>query len=404
MLYSAGSQGTSLVGSSSPRFWVQAGPVPVLSVPTWTISLSTGSVRPHTEPASRPLLGIVGEWGDARLARIESRSLRPLRGPELDLFDPVGAWAFSPDRSRLALATGCQAGLSLGNLQLVDVRRMRQVGCLAVGYVGALAWPTPNRLLAVASSPLEVLLIDPGALRIIDRTPVEGVGVVGTARAGDRLIVLTGRLSGPRRVVPHRLVVADRGTVRSVDVGSRASGLVADSSGRRAFLVSGGAVVKVDLDTLAVANLRRSSRQRGRGRVSRETRAALWMGRGLIASFGSDVTVDGRRFRDAPVGLRLIDTRTRTARLVDGKVASAVLAGDVLLATGADEIGLAAYDSRGRKRFQLFRGRSLGVVETFGGRAYVQVAGKAGLQTVGLRPGRILAVRRAPLPLMLLKG
>ena len=365
----------------------------------------SAAVPSHTEPPSRPLLGIVGEWGDARLVRIEPRSLRPLRGPQLDLFDPVSAWAFSPDRSRLALATGCQAGLSLGNLQLVDVRRMRQVGCLAVGYIGALAWPTPNRLLAVANSPLGVLLIDPGALRIIDRTPVEGVGVSGTARAGDRLIVLTGRLSGQRRVVPHRLVVADtRGTVRSVPVGAGASGLVADPSRRRAFLVSGGAVVKVDLDTLAVANVRRSSRQRGRGRVSRETRGALWMGRGLIASFGSDVTVEGRRFRDAPVGLRLIDTRTRTARLVDGKVASAVLAGDVLLATGADEIGLVAYDSRGRKRFQLFRRRSLGRIETFGGRAYVQVAGKAGVQTVDLRTGRILAARRAPLPLLLLKG
>jgi hypothetical protein len=366
----------------------------------------SAAVPSSSEPASRPLLGIVGEWGDARLARIEPRSLRPLRGPELDLFDPVGAWAFSPDRSRLALATGCQVGLSLGNLQLVDVRRMRQVGCLAVGDVGALAWPTPNRLLAVANAPLAVLLIDPAALRIIERTPVEGVGVAGTARAGDRLIVLTGRLSGPRRVVAHRLLVADaRGAVRSTAIGaSRASGLVADPSGRRAFLVSGGAVVQIDLDTLAVANLRRSSPQRGRGRVTREIREALWIGRGLIASFGSDVTANGRRFRDVPVGLRLIDTRTRTARLVDGKVASAELAGDVLLATGADEIGLVGYDSRGRKRFQLFRGRSLGRVETFGGRAYVQVAGKAGLQTVDLRTGRLLAPRRAPLPLLLLKG
>jgi hypothetical protein len=365
----------------------------------------SAAVPSGTESASRPLLGIVGEWGDARLARIDRGSLRPLRGPQLELFDPVGAWAFSPDRSRLALATGCQAGLSLGHLQLVDVRRMRQVGCLAVGYVGALAWPTPNRLLVVATSPLEVLLIDPASVRVIERTPVEGVGVSGTARAGDRLIVLTGRLSGQRRVVPHRLVVADtRGTVRSVAVGAHASGLVADPSGRRAFLVSGGAVVQIDLDTLAVANVRRSSRQRGRRRASRETRAALWMGRGLIASFGSDVTVDGRRFRDAPVGLRLIDTRTRTARLVDAKVSFAELAGDVLLATGADEIGLVAYDARGRKRFQLFRGRSLGAVETFGGRAYVQVAGKAGLQRVVLRTGRILSPRRAPLPLLLLKG
>ena len=366
----------------------------------------SAAVPSGTESASRPLLGIVGEWGDARLARIEPRSLRPLRGPRLDLFDPVGAWTFSPDRSRLALATGCQAGLSLGHLQLVDVRRMRQVGCLAVGYVGALAWPTPNRLLAVATSPLEVLLIDPASVRIIERTPVEGIGVADMARAGDRLIVLTGRLSGPRRVVPHRLLVADaRGTVRSTAVGgSRASGLVADPSGRRAFLVSAGAVVQIDLDTLAVSQLRRSSPQPARRRVTREIRDALWMGHGLIASFGSDVTASGRRFRDMPVGLRLIDTRTRTARLVDGKVTSAELVGDVLLATGADDIGLVAYDSRGRKRFQLFRGRSLGLVEAFGGRAYVQVAGKAGLQRVVLRTGRILSSRRAPLPLLLLKG
>jgi hypothetical protein len=46
----------------------------------------------------RPLYGIVGEWGsDPKLARLDPRSLRPLRGPTLDVLHSVDAWAFSPD-------------------------------------------------------------------------------------------------------------------------------------------------------------------------------------------------------------------------------------------------------------------------------------------------------------------
>jgi hypothetical protein len=356
----------------------------------------------------RPLLGIVGEWSDARLVHVDRRSLEPLNGPTLEVFGAAGAWAFSPDRSRLALATACQAdGVGLGTLQLVDVRAVRSVGCFAISFVGAVAWPTPNRLLAITNAPAEVLLIDAGAQRIIERTPLEGLALAASARAGQTLVALAGRFSrGTRRQVrPERLVVADgRGGVRSVGLdGVPPSGLVVDPRGRHAYLVAAGAVVRVDLGSLAVEHLRRSSPQRRQGSVARTLPNAVWLGRGIIASFGSDVVIRGRSARTLPLGLRLIDIRSRRVRMLNESVSSATLVGDVLLATGFSNTGLVAYDSHGRKRYQLFRGRRVAVLETLDGRAYVQVAGKRALRVVDVRSGRVAGLRPPPFPLLLFK-
>jgi hypothetical protein len=299
-----------------------------------------------------PLLGIAGGWRDQKLVRLDPRSLRPLSGPALAVFNSRGSWAFSPGRSRLALGTGCQAGLSLGTLQLIDVSRMRPFGCFAVGPVDVAAWPTPHSLLVVASSPFQIFVIDPKTPRIVKRTTVEGGGVVSSARAGDRLVLLTGRLGEPQRLV----VVDARGSARSVGVEAPgASDFVLDPGGRRAFIVSGGGVVDVDLGTLVVA----------------------------------------------PAGLRLIDSRAWTVRTIDEQVSFALLAGDVLLGVGASEIGLVAYDLHGTKRFQLLRGRSPAPLRTFGSRAYVDVQGRPGAPGRG-RPHRpVVGPRRAPFPTLL---
>jgi hypothetical protein len=394
----------------------------------WAIALALAVVaaglaaaRPsHTEPAfsvpavehAKPLFGIAGEWRDQKLVRLDPRSLRPLPGPKLEIFNGVTAWAFSPNRSRLALGTACQAGISLGTLQLVDVRPMRPVGCFAIGDLRAIAWPTPNRLLAVAHSPLQVVLIDARARRIIRRTPLDGVWL-SAARAGDRLLVLTGRSFAE----PERLVVVDmRGSVGAVDVQApHASDFVVDPEGRRAYLVSGATVAEVDLDNLSVAYHELHERRSLFGRVlawlvpsaqakelHREMRRTLWVGDGLIASFGSDVTTDGRRFTSVPVGLRLIDTRTWTVRMVDEQVGFALLAGDVLLAAGAKEIGLVAYELNGTKRYQLFRGRSLAPVESYQGKAWIEV-GRPAPQVLDVRTGRVIGPRRAPLPTLLIE-
>jgi hypothetical protein len=336
----------------------------------------------------------------------------------------VSAWAFSPDRSRIALGTACQAGVSLGTLQLVDLRRMRSVGCYTIGGysagdVAAVAWPSSDRLLVVTRSPFvgvdaEILVIDSGARRIIDRTPLEGVALT-TARAGDRLVVLTGRRTYGEA---QRVLVADaRGGVRFVDMEvPPASALVVEPSGRRAYLVSAATVAEVDLDTLAVANHALSDQKSMLGRflawlvptaeakiAPRETRGALWLGGGVIASFGSDTTIDGRTISSVPLGLRLIDTRTWTVRTVDEQVSSASLAGDVLLATGAKEIGLVAYDRSGAKRFQVLRGQSPVPIESYESKVWINVGRRPTLRVVDVRTGRVLGPRRAPLPTLLIE-
>jgi hypothetical protein len=385
---------------------------------------------PSATRNAKPLYGIVGEWRrDARLARLDPRSLRPLRGRKLEILDFITAWGFSPDRSRIALGTACQAGVSLGTLQLVDLRRMRSIGCYTIGgysagAVAAVAWLSSDRLLVVTHSPfvgvdvdvdVEILVIDSGARRVIDRTPLEGVALT-TARAGDRLVVLTGRTYyGEAR----RVLVADaRGGIRFVDIEVPSAGaLVVEPSGRRAYLVSADTVAEVDLDTLAVAYHGLSEQKSMLGRflawlvpaaeakiAPREIRGALWLGDGVIASFGSNVTIDGHTVSSVPLGLRLIDTRTWRVRTVDEQVSSAFLAGDVLLATGAKEIGLVAYDRRGAKRFQLFRGQSPVVpIESYETKVWVNVGRRPVLRVVDVRTRRVLGPRRAPLPTLLVE-
>jgi hypothetical protein len=378
-------------------------------------AVSLAATRPpHIEPALTmaatkdpgPLYGIVGHARrDTQLVRLDPRSLRPLPGPRFDVVDFVNSWTFSPDRSRVALGTACQVGVSLGSLQLVDLRRMRPLACFAIGGYGdglrAIAWPTPNRVLAVSQS--QVVLIDAKARRVIKRTPLQGVWL-SSARAGDRLIGLT----GPARDRSERLVVADpRGNVRSVAVDApRATDFVVDSSGRRAYLVSAAMIADVDLETLAVAyhELREPVSLFRRAlawlvpaaqakEFHREHRRTLWLGGGLIASFGSDVTYDsrGRGISGVPVGLRLIDTRDWTVRMVDEQVSSALLAGDVLLAVGTNEIGLVAYDLNGTKRYQLFRGRHVVPRESHGGKAWIDVGRPSGVsKIVDVRSGRVV--------------
>jgi hypothetical protein len=385
---------------------------------------SLAATRPsHGEPAlpravtkePRPLYGIVGHARrDTQLVRLDPRSLRPLPGPRFGVVDFVNSWTFSADRSRVALGTACQAGVSLGSLQLVELRRMRPLACFAIGGYGdglrAIAWPTSNRVLAVSQS--ELVLIDAKARRVIKRTPLQGVWL-SSARAGNRLIVLT----GPTRDRSERLAVADpRGNVRSVAVDApRATDFVVDPSGRRAYLVSAAMVADVDLETLAVAyhDLREPVSLFRRAlawlvpaaqakEFHEEYRRTLWLGGGLIASFGSDVTYEDRRFSSVPVGLRLIDTRDWTVRTVEERVSQALLAGDVLLASGADEIGLVAYNLNGSKRYQLFRGRSVAPIESYGGKAWIEV-GRRVSQVVDVRTGRVLGPGRGPRPTLLVE-
>jgi hypothetical protein len=265
-------------------------------------------------------------------------------------------------------------------------------------------------LVAATHSPLQVVLIEARSRRIIQRTPLEGIWL-SAARAGNRLVVLT----GPTQDRSERLVVADpRGNVRSVAVDApRATDFVVDPNRRRAYLVSAGVVADVDLDTLAVAyhELREPVSLFRRALTwlvpaaqaktyHREHHRTLWLGGGLIASYGSEVTYDGGRpVSGHALGLRLIDTRDWTVRMVDEQVSHALLAGDVLLAAGD---GLVAYNLNGTKRFQLFRGRRAVPIEGYADRAWIEV-GRPLFQVVDVRTGRVLGPARGLHPTVLVE-
>jgi hypothetical protein len=79
-----------------------------------------------------------------------------------------------------------------------------------------------------------------------------------------------------------------------------------------------------------------------------------------------------------------------------------LLAGDVLLAVGADEIGLVAYDLKGTTRFQLFAGRPVVPLESYAGKTWISVGRPSELvKIVNVRTGRVVGT--GPLPTLLVE-
>jgi len=85
-------------------------------------------------------------------------------------------------------------------------------------------------------------------------------------------------------------------------------------------------------------------------------------------------------------------------RTVDPGTTSFVLAGELLLATGAD--GLSAYGRDGARRFRLFDGSQTWVDRVQGGRAYVGTREQL-LRIVDLSTGKVVGKRTDPLPELL---
>ncbi len=272
---------------------------------------------------SFPLLGVAWSEGGASLVSVDPRSLWPIPGRALPLFG-AGAWAYSPDRTRLALAGSCQIGVGLSaGIRFIDTVRLRSKGCLWLGGVGAMTWPEPRRLLAVTS---DVVLIDPVRRRVLGRSSLPAGQLVGVAKAGDGLVLLVA--SGG---LGQLAVVDARGAVRSAplelavgiqprDATFVRAGLAVDPTGRRAFVVSAvGPVAEVALDTLAVEYRELHEKVSLLGRLSAwlqpaaeaktlpgTSRTAVWLGNGTLAVAGNRGAGD----REEPAGLTLVDTRT----------------------------------------------------------------------------------------------
>ena len=413
-----------------------------------------GGVLDGGPPVPR-LLGIVAR-DEARLVRLDPATLRPRPGARVRLgaegcaprsggqaCSMVPPWSFSPDRSRLAVAR--HEGGVVEALRLVDVRRMRSAGEIpirSIGTVGLVAWPSPERLLAVqevcCDERQQLLVADVDRRRVMARRALGGT-VQAVGRTARELVLL---LAPPKRIGPARLAVVDgAGDVRfvaldrvhagaepleDVDFGlrQRRPGLAVDAPGRRAFVAEDGVVAEVDLADGAVAyhslTERRSLAARVRDLldppayakgVIGPTRSAHWLGDGWLAVTGADEQLTEPRLR--PAGLRLIDTRDWTYRVIDEGASDVRVAGGLLLATGAqldgeDTIGLVAYGLDGDRRFSLFADRQPWVHTVVDGRAFVDVGVRpdgslAPLRVVDLARGRVTGERAGPLPELLLE-
>ncbi|MGB2952538.1 MAG: hypothetical protein WBB74_03990 [Gaiellaceae bacterium] len=415
---------------------------------------------PAALPAkSAPLLGLLyrgngqSDWTNV-LARLNSRSLRPLHGPRIAV-GQAGAWSFSPDRSLLALTSHRQRGDELphATMRIVDVGGMRVAGRMSLGrgYVWTLAWLRPDRLLALRErccpAKADVLVLDPGALK-----PVGGHtfanDVVAYGRLPDGLVLL---LAPSGAIGPARIAVVDAdGNVRLAELdgilAGRESppqdsdttsllheslpGLAVDPVGRHAYVVSaGGTVADVALESLAVAyhSLSQPVSLLGRLRSFLEPQAeakgeegparhAEWLGNGVLAVAGSDghfyTDANGSgQFRSTASGLALIDTRTWAARTIAAGADSFTRAGDELLVTGVSSdsetrtykgIGLAAYGPDGSQRFHAFGAKIVFVGRVWRGRAYVYLPGTNMPAVVDIGTGRLLGFMKRQLPELLL--
>jgi hypothetical protein len=392
-------------------------------------------------PALSTLLGVV----DGRLVRIDPKTLAALPGKRVT----VGSGGCAPRQGGTACWTvppwtASRDGQFLVVAQNVPARKLRFVQNpmyvtwdlpLDSGQIGALAWIARRRMLALEEGSGEtqrLLAIDLNTQRIATRRPLRG-SVMQLARTPKELVLL---LAPPRSIGPARVAVADgHGRVRFARVGqilvgskllgagsnyrvdARSPGFAVDPQGHRAFVVGQQLAAEVDLRSLAVSyhTLGRRPSLLARlwnwlepaaaaKRVSGYDRRAQWLGADLIALSGTDSAGNGGY---QPAGLATIDTRDWSVSVIDRGATSFAVAGDLLLATGAEmgttPIGLVAYGYDGTRRFQLLEGEHAWLAQIYDGRAYVGIAGGAQpLRIVDLPTGQIVGTRQEPLPWLLL--
>lgn len=411
-------------------------------------AIETGRSLPAKAP---PILGV--SYGSPRgaLAWFEPMTLKMLPGRKAQLGGHFGSWAFSDDRRFLAIGSCEGPGARTPGIRFVDARTMRVRGDLPLspyrrGCASALTWLQPERLLAVVStgyaSASEVAVIDPRTRRVLRRTPLPA-SPSGVGRSSEELILL---FSSVGEFAPARLAVVDsEGTVRLraverilagtvVDAASaeyRARtiqpGLAVDPDGRRAFVVpASGPVAEVDLVTLDVSyheldapsmlgRLLRWLTPAAQAKVMEgPVREARWLGDGMLAVSGTDHSVEtgtggSERFLQTPAGVRLVDTRSWTSRLLEPEASGLAVGAGLVVAQGGrwdskEERGygpgLRAFGLDGKERWRLHAGEYRWM-DTAGSVGYVHIAGDMA-DVVDLAAGAVVSrVVRDPFPQLL---
>jgi hypothetical protein len=398
---------------------------------------AVGAPAAAIETGRGTLLGAMERRGVADLVRLRPGTLRRVGAPLRLRGDLVADSELSPDGRLLAVGDEFR-----NRVQIVDLRRWRVLRTIVLpgprpgGYGGAsaLAWPSPRRLAVLSGAhytKATPIVIDPVTGRTLRRSGWHGAPLQSDSRGG-RMVVLASASNwwhGPARSTLAGYDAAGRLRTARLDrilagSGERGTGpardltpaLAVDWRAERAYVVATDDVLvaEVSLRSWRVRYHRLTEHRTAWGRlrdlvdppahakgepVHVRTRIAEVLPNGAIAVTGEDrpATEPSHLSKPIPFGLRLIDPRTWTVRTVDAESQDFTLAGGTILARrfamgrdGLEGIGVRAYDSAGKRRWEAFGGADTIVRGAAGRRAYVEVrrAGRRPIHVIDLESGR----------------
>lgn len=354
------------------------------------LASGTGSpVRLHlSELPASPVLGTVDSgqgftaYGDSILTRLDPKSLLPVGKARLRFSPEIGDWAYSPDRSRLAVISG-------DRLFVVGTRPLRILSSAAnSGFrrPDALGWVDGRVLVLTTTLPsalLKPFVFDPSTGRVHGLPGISAAFVAAGWAAHALVVLLSPEIGGIGACELARIpaegedeTVPVPGTRCGSNVGEAHTGpgkafmpgLAVDPTGDRAFIAPGASsIFEVDLRTMAAArhDLGRSSGSfasilgwlapsaQAKSAPQGPVRYALWLGGGALAVWGADWNSSARA---TVVGVTLIDTRSWASQTLDA--ADWVLRdGDTLVTYGSH--GVMVYGPDGSLRRRLFSGREV---------------------------------------------
>ncbi len=380
-------------------------------------------------PATAHLTAIVEAHGRYRLARVDPSTLRTVRTSAWRSGWDWG-WVTSPDDSRVAVAA-CRRKCTSFALRFASATTLRwapHTVPLDGGFYAGL-WPRPGKLYALVGGDTTLALdtVDTVSRKVVTSQSL-AAPLLQLARSADGLVVLAGTFNA---IVPVRLlVIGSDGTVRTVTVqrilagthydtksqdpigATNLPGLAVDPSSGIAYVIDpSGLVATVDLGNLSVAYHQLGSGSllariadwltppaEAKGTNGNQL-VAQWLGKGLIAVAGTQETATAQVDSYRPTGLRIIDTRNWSVRMLDQQADTFMVADGLLLATGRRSSygntqhvhgeGLAAYGPDGALRWRVKGlGGQLYLADVY--RSLALVDGHGTLHLVDLATGRVM--------------
>jgi hypothetical protein len=356
----------------------------------------------RAEGAGRPLYAVMQtETGARQLTQLDPGTLSSV-GPAASLGGSAEPAAFSRDGSLLAVVQWADRP----SLRIVELPRMRlrtEVPLNLTTGIVLVRWLSPSRPVVLAEQPdgLRALILDAKANRLVRSTRIPGHLTdrqqVDVGRTRVAILLRAKQAIGGVRVA----VVSSSGSARTVTLNVIREGakgravyrpsLVADATADRAYVVGGidEPVATVNLRTLAVS-YSRPFRSANTARFTGEERMTVWLGRGRFGVAGWD---NGTAGGDSKVlGLRVVDTRSWRARVLDRDGDLACVAGHSIVAHHLDgTLVVFGFDGRRRLAFSLPDGGT--PMPTVSNDRYLYLPDGDGTLVADLAAGRVIGQR-----------